>query len=155
MTEYTQLLWWWNKINDKCKKNKGAQTVRSPKEPLSATDYLLCVNDKNSENIKFISTGNGQTERNLCLILSTQLFLCSHPSQLHGWSIKPDHSTPYQVMGVFLSWLWVWLPSRKHYQKGSLQPPGMWHHAFEFTPVDSCDWFWPWLWVFWSRKSDC
>lgn len=31
--------------------NKGAQTVRSPTEPLSATDYLLCANDKNSENI--------------------------------------------------------------------------------------------------------
>jgi len=62
-----------------------------------------------------------------CLILIIQLFLGSHPGQLHGWSIKPDHSTPYQVKGTFLSWPWVSLLSRKHYWKGSLQLRGMWH----------------------------
>jgi len=102
--------------------------LRSPTEPLSATDYLLCANDKNGENIFTLKLFLLVTvrQRNLCLILSIQLFLCSHP-KLHGWSIKPDHSTPYQVKGVFLSWLRVWLPSQKQYQKRSLQPPGMWH----------------------------
>jgi hypothetical protein len=50
-TEYKGLVWWWNKIHDKCTENKAAKNVRSLTELLSATNYLLCANDKNNEKI--------------------------------------------------------------------------------------------------------